>query len=42
MPDDVHASLFFEQYDKTPVIDVKDPAVVEPLRRQLRSVLVEA
>ncbi len=37
VPDDVHASLYFEQYDKTPVIDVKDPAVIEPLREQLRA-----
>ena len=42
VPDDVPASLYFEQYDTTPVIDVKDPAVVEPLREQLRSALVEA
>ncbi len=42
VPEDMPASLFFEQYDTTPVIDVKDPAVVEPLREQLRSALVEA
>ena len=40
--DDVPANLFFEQYDSTPVIDVKDPEVMEPLRQQLRSGLVEA
>ncbi len=39
VPDDVHASLFYEQYDKTPVIDVKDPEVIEPLREQLRAAL---
>ncbi len=39
VPDDVPASLFFEQYDSTPVIDVKDPAVVEPLREQLHAAL---
>ncbi len=39
VPDDVAASLFFEQYDKTPVIDVKDPEVIEPLREQLRAAL---
>ena len=42
VPDAVPASLFFEQYDTTPVIDVTDPAVVEPLREKLRSALVEA
>lgn len=42
VPDDVPASLFFEQYDTTPVIDVNDPTVVGPLREQLRSALVEA
>ncbi len=39
VPEDVPASLFFEQYDTTPVIDVKDPEVMEPLRAQLRSAL---
>ncbi len=39
VPDDVPASLFFEQYDNTPVIDIKDPRVVEPLRDQLRAAL---
>ena len=39
IPDDVPASLFFEQYDSTPVIDIKDPAVLEPLRAELAAVL---
>lgn len=38
-PEDLPASLFFEQYDSTPVIDVQDPAVMEPLRELLRSAL---
>lgn len=42
VPDDVPASLFFEQYDTTPVIDVDDPEVMGPLREQLRSALVQA
>ena len=42
VPDDVPASLFFEQYDSTPVIDVTDPEVMEPLREQMHSALVEA
>ncbi len=39
VPDGVAASLFFEQYDTTPVIDVKDPEVMAPLREQLRAAL---
>ena len=39
VPDDADASLFFEQYDNTPVIDTKDPEVMEPLREQLRAAL---
>lgn len=35
--DDTPSSLFFEQYDNTPVIDTDDPDVVGPLRDQLRS-----
>ena len=42
VPDDVRASLFFEQYDNTPVIDVKDEKIMGPLREQLRSSMVEA
>ena len=41
-PDEVEASLFFEQYDKTPVIDVKDEQVMEPLREQLRAAFATA
>ncbi len=39
VPEETPASLFFEQYDATPVIDVKDPEVMEPLRAQLRGAL---
>lgn len=35
VPDDAPASLFYEQYDTEPVIDIKDPAVVEPLKTAL-------
>ena len=41
-PEDVAASVFFEQYDATPVIDVKDPDVIGPLRDQLRQALATA
>lgn len=37
--DGVEASLFFEQYDSTPVIDIKNPEVIEPLRRQLHAAI---
>lgn len=37
--DGQHASLFFEQYDTTPVIPVDDPVVMERLRGQLREAL---
>ncbi len=34
-PSEVPASLFYEQYDTEPVIDIKNPEVVEPLKTQL-------
>jgi ferredoxin--NADP+ reductase len=36
---DVEANLFYEQYDTEPVINIKDPAVVEPLKTQLAAAL---
>ncbi len=39
VPQGVEPTVFYEQYDTTPVIDVKDPAVVEPLRAQLHEAL---
>lgn len=39
VPEGVSNSLFFEQYDATPVIDVKDPEVLEPLREELHAAL---
>ena len=39
VPPDVSASLFYELYDPTPVIDVDDPAVIEPLRARVRALL---
>lgn len=41
-PEDISPSLFFEQYDSTPVIDIQDPAVMAPLREQLHSALARA
>ena len=37
VPADVKDSVFYEQYDTEPVIDVKDPSVVEPLRERLHA-----
>jgi ferredoxin--NADP+ reductase len=38
-PADVPASLFYEQYDTEPVINIKDPAVVDPLKAELAAAL---
>lgn len=35
VPEDKPASIFFEQYDSTPIFDVKDPTVVEQLQALL-------
>jgi ferredoxin--NADP+ reductase len=37
--DEPPATLFYEQYDTEPVIDIKDPAVVDPLKAQLAEAL---
>lgn len=37
--DDVAPSLFFEQYDATPVIEIDDPEVMGPLREKLHLAL---
>lgn len=39
VPADRESNLFFEQYDTEPVIAIKDPAVVEPLRAQMQRAL---
>ncbi|HVK72238.1 MAG TPA: hypothetical protein VM734_02920 [Kofleriaceae bacterium] len=36
---EVPPSLFYEQYDTEPVINIKDPAIVDPLKAQLASAL---
>ena len=35
VPTEVPASLFYEQYDTEPVIDLKTPAVIDPLRARM-------
>jgi len=39
VPPTVESSLFFEQYDTEPVIEIKNPAVVEPLRAEMARAL---
>jgi len=39
VPDDVPGTVFYEQYDTEPLIDVKDPDVVGPLRDRLKKAL---
>lgn len=40
VPEDAPDTLFFEQYDSTPVIDIKNPDIVNPLRQALAAALV--
>ncbi len=42
IPKDLEASLFFEQYDTTPIIDTKDEALVSELVERLRAAGVPA
>jgi ferredoxin/flavodoxin---NADP+ reductase len=39
VPADAKDSVFYEQYDTEPVIDVKDPTVIEPLRERMQAAL---
>ena len=39
VPADTKDSVFYEQYDTEPVIDIKDPNVVEPLRARMQAAL---
>jgi ferredoxin/flavodoxin---NADP+ reductase len=39
VPPGLPASLFFEQYDTTPVIDIKTPSVIEPLRARMQAAI---
>ncbi len=39
VPDELPSNVFYEQYDSTPVIDVNDPAVIDPLREALHKAL---
>jgi len=39
VPPDVSDSMFYELYDPAPVIDINDPAVIEPLRTRIQTAL---
>jgi ferredoxin--NADP+ reductase len=39
VPAEVKDSVFYEQYDTEPVINIKDPNVVEPLRARMQAAL---
>jgi len=39
VPADTKDSVFYEQYDTEPVINIKDPSVVEPLRARMQAAL---
>jgi ferredoxin/flavodoxin---NADP+ reductase len=41
VPADTKDSVFYEQYDTEPVINVKDPAVVEPLKARMQAALAK-
>jgi ferredoxin--NADP+ reductase len=41
VPSDAKDSLFFELYDPAPLIDVKNPSVVQPLRARMRGALAK-
>ncbi|MEO6775952.1 MAG: hypothetical protein ABI467_23525 [Kofleriaceae bacterium] len=41
VPADAKDSVFYEQYDTEPVIDIKNPTVVEPLRARMQAALAK-
>jgi len=41
VPADAKDSVFYEQYDTEPVIDIKNPAVVEPLKARMQAALAK-
>jgi ferredoxin-NADP reductase len=41
VPPEIKDSVFYEQYDTEPVIAIKDPAVVEPLRARMQAALAK-
>ena len=41
VPAEIKDSVFYEQYDTEPVINIKDPSVVEPLRARMQAALAK-
>ncbi|MBL0216022.1 MAG: hypothetical protein IPQ07_19345 [Myxococcales bacterium] len=41
VPAEAKDSVFYEQYDTEPVINIKDPAVVEPLKARMQAALAK-
>ena len=41
VPVDVSPSLFYELYDPSPVIDIADPTVIEPLGARTQAALAK-
>jgi hypothetical protein len=41
VPSQIRDSLFYELYDPTPVIDIDDASVIEPLRARIQAVLAK-
>jgi ferredoxin/flavodoxin---NADP+ reductase len=41
VPPDTKDSVFYEQYDTEPVINIKDPTVVEPLKARMQAALAK-
>jgi ferredoxin--NADP+ reductase len=41
VPAEMKDSVFYEQYDTEPVINIKDPAVVEPLKARMQAALAK-
>jgi ferredoxin/flavodoxin---NADP+ reductase len=41
VPPETKDSVFYEQYDTEPVINIKDPAVVEPLKARMQAALAK-
>ena len=41
VPADIKDSVFYEQYDTEPVINIKDPTVVEPLKARMQAALAK-
>ena len=41
VPSEMKDSIFYEQYDTEPVINIKDPTVIEPLKERMQAALAK-